>query len=222
MNRYGVVGAGVAVVSLGGFALAQALHVPWTGASSPVPTAEPGVALIGVALLLGDAVLPVPSSLVMLGLGAAFGTAGGTVLALIGRVGGTLLGFAIGRRLAGSEPPPGSARAARLLRRWGAVALAVSRPVPVVSESVAVLAGMSALGWRRATAATVAGSLPEAALLCWAGAQARDAGTWSLIWIGILLTATAVWAVERRRSADVPPPRGAGQAVLGPRLRERR
>src|SRR5688572_8967988 len=55
-------------------------------------------ALAGVGLLVVDAVLPVPSSLVMIAFGALFGVAMGTLLSLFGSLGAMLVGFAIGRR----------------------------------------------------------------------------------------------------------------------------
>jgi hypothetical protein len=58
---------------------------------------EAGVppALVGVGLLVVDAVLPVPSSLVMIALGAVYGAVLGTLLAAIGTMGATLVGFAL-------------------------------------------------------------------------------------------------------------------------------
>jgi uncharacterized membrane protein YdjX (TVP38/TMEM64 family) len=51
-----------------------------------------GAAVIGVALLVIDAVVPVPSSGVMIALGALFGVAGGTALGMVGSVGAALFG----------------------------------------------------------------------------------------------------------------------------------
>ncbi|WP_138733364.1 VTT domain-containing protein [Modestobacter excelsi] len=201
-RRYATAVAVVAGISLGGFVLAEALHLPWAATAPSLGTsAAPIAAVLGVGMLVGDAVLPVPSSLVMVALGSTFGLVGGRVLGLVGKVGGALVGFAIGRQLAGSAPPPDGERAARLLRRWGAVAVTVSRPVPVLSETVAVLAGMSTMSWQRAGVAATAGSLPEAALFSWAGASAGGGGGGIVIWLALVLTASAVWAVDHRRAS---------------------
>ncbi len=112
-----MVGSAVAGISLGGFLLAEALHLPWAATAPPLAAyAAPIAAALGVGVLLADAVLPVPSSLVMVGLGAVFGFGGGAVLALTGRVGGTLAGFAIGRSLAASGSPSDDERASRIHR----------------------------------------------------------------------------------------------------------
>lgn len=203
-SRYAVVGAAVAAVSLGGFLLAGRVFEPWAAAAPPAAHAG-AVAVLGMGLLLGDAVLPVPSSLVMIGLGSTFGLVGGAALALVGRVGGTLVGFAIGRRLSPAGPPA-DGRATRLLHRWGCVAVTVSRPVPILGETVAVVAGMTVMTWPRVAAAAAAGALPEAVLFSWVGASARGAGTGALLWIALVLAASAVWAVERGR----PPARRTG------------
>ena len=112
-----MVGSAVAGISLGGFLLAEALHLPWAATAPPLAAyAAPIAAALGVGVLLADAVLPVPSSLVMVGLGAVFGFGGGAVLALTGRVGGTLAGFPIGRSLAASGSPSDDERASRIHR----------------------------------------------------------------------------------------------------------
>src|SRR5215204_2747590 len=98
---------------------------------------EAGVppALVGVGLLVVDAVLPVPSSLVMIALGAVYGAVLGTLLAAIGTMGATLVGFALGRRGAAlldrHVAPRGREQADRLLERWGALAIVLTRPVPL-------------------------------------------------------------------------------------------
>jgi hypothetical protein len=41
------------------------------------------------------------------------------------------------------------ARANRLLERWGTLAIVVTRPIPLLAETVAIMAGASPLGWGR-------------------------------------------------------------------------
>src|SRR6185436_11649965 len=65
--------------------------------SAMMRTATPLAAVIGVALLIADVFLPVPSSLVMVAMGGLFGVAGGTALSLAGSVASALTAFAVGR-----------------------------------------------------------------------------------------------------------------------------
>ena len=159
------------------FLLVEALDVPLL--TDPVPWLEGGggaAALLGVGLLIVDVALPVPSSLVMIAHGARFGVLVGTLLSVVGSVGAALLGFAIGRRggqlLERLVPPEERAQADRLLWRWGALTIIVSRPVPLLAETVAVLAGASPMSWGQAASAAFAGSLPAALVYALTGAIA--------------------------------------------------
>jgi len=49
-----------------------------------------------------------------------------------------------------------------LLARRGTLAIIVTRPVLLLSETTALMAGASPLGWRRVALAALAGSLPGA------------------------------------------------------------
>lgn len=202
-NRYLIVAAGLATFFLTGFLLAEAFGVPWLATPPALAGhAHPVAAVVGVGLLVVDAILPVPSSLVMLAVGGLFGVAGGAALNLVGRVGATLLAFALGRRLRGWVGRPAGGLSGRLLHRWGAVAIVLTRPVPIIGETVAVLAGASPMPWRRVTVAATLGSLPEAVLFAWAGAEAGEAALGAVLWISLIVIAAAAWAVghvmERR------------------------
>lgn len=212
MNRYWAVAGGVAGFFLAGYLLAEAFGVPWL-ATPPELTAGAGAgaALLAVGLLVADSLLPVPSSLVMIALGGLYGAVLGGLLALVGRVGMAMVGFAVGRRggplLARLVPEPSRTRADGLLQRWGAVAIVATRPVPLVAETVAVMAGASAMTWRRAALAALVGSLPEAAIYGWAGATARGAAVGGVVWVALVVLVAGAWAVGRlaeRRTAPRP------------------
>ncbi|MGR6963317.1 VTT domain-containing protein [Geodermatophilus sp. URMC 61] len=162
------------------FAVVEAAGVPLL--TDPLPTLRAAGALaavLGVALLVADVAVPVPASLVMLAHGALFGLLPGAALSLLGGVGATAVGFAVGRRARGLvdrvTTPAQRQRADRLLARWGALAILVTRPVPVLAETVAVLAGTSPLRWPAAVLAATAGTAVPAVLYAAAGAAAADA-----------------------------------------------
>ena len=135
-------------------------------------------AAAGLGLLVGDVLLPVPSSVVMATLGALFGTFGGVALSWAGGVGATLVGVLIGRRggrlLDRLSPEGAGGRAERLLRRYGTVAIILTRPVPMLAETVAVMAGRSGLQWRRAVPAAIVGALLPAVLYGASGSALHD------------------------------------------------
>src|SRR5215216_2133165 len=189
------------------FFIAEALGVPLL--SDPTPWMKHGgllAASLGVGLLIADVVLPVPSSLVMVAHGALFGVVIGTTLSVVGSTGAALVGFALGRRggplLAGLVPAEERARADRLLARWGTLAIIVTRPVPLLAETTAIVAGASTLEWRRVALAALAGNLPVALVYALTGAVAASFENGALVFglvFGLVLVVAAVsWLVGRR------------------------
>lgn len=148
MRRYWTAVAALLVVFTGMFVVAEALRIPLLTDPRPWLDGNPVLsAITGVGLLVVDVVLPVPSSLVMIAHGVAFGAVVGASLSLVGSVGASLVGFAVGRRggalLDRVVSPHERARADRLLSRWGVLAVVVTRPVPLLAETTVILAGAS-------------------------------------------------------------------------------
>lgn len=157
--------------------------------------------MLAVGLLTVDALLPVPASLVMVASGALYGTVTGTLLALVGRVLAALAGYTIGRRggplVARLVSADSRDRADGLLRRWGPTAIVVTRPVPLLAETVTILAGASSIGWARVALAALVGSVPEAVLYAGSGALAHSAEEAALFWVVLLALACALWIAGR-------------------------
>lgn len=176
MKRHAIVVLAMMCVLLALFAIAQVADIGVL--VDPRPAFE-GLgalaALVAVALLIADVVLPVPSSLIMVWLGASHGWLIGASLSLVGCVGATVFAFWLGRRggplLERLVPRDERARVDRFLARWGVLAIAVTRPIPIVAETTAVVAGASpAVGWRGMVVAAVAGSAPWAVIYGLSGA----------------------------------------------------
>lgn len=191
------------VVFLALFGVVEALGVPVLTSEQPLP-AEGGVAAaaLGVGLLLVDVLLPVPSSVVMVGHGALFGVLTGTALSLLGSVGAAALGFALGRRggplLARLVTPGERARADALLARWGGMAIVATRPIPLLAETVAILAGTSPMTWPRLLGAAAAGSLPPALAYAMTGASAAALGDGFLMFGLVMLVTGGFWLAAWR------------------------
>jgi len=180
------------------FVIVEALGVPLL--SDPTPWMKHGgvlAACIGVGLLIADVVLPVPSSIVMVAHGALFGVLWGTVLSLAGSVGAAVFGFAIGRRGGGLlervVTPVERERASSILARWGTLAIIVTRPVPLLAETVAIMAGASSMSWRAVIVASIAGSLPPALLYALTGAAVANLQNTALMFGVVLLVAGVFW-----------------------------
>ena len=89
---------------------------------------------------------------------------------------GALIGFLLGRCsltfLSRILPFEEQQRANQLLEQWGWLAIIVTRPLPLLAETISIMAGASTMSWRSMIFATVAGSLPIALLYATTGATA--------------------------------------------------
>lgn len=184
------------------FFLVEALGIPLL--VEPTPWLSRGgvpAASLGVGLLILDVLLPVPSSLLMVAHGALFGVLGGTLVSLAGSLGASLFGFWLGRRggkiLERLVPPAERERADYLLKRWGALAIIVTRPVPLLAETIAIMAGTSSLGWGRMMLAAFMGSLPPAFLYALTGASVGQFQSTALVFVFVLLLAGLFWMFGR-------------------------
>lgn len=203
MKRYLLIMCGLCAFFLSLLFLVEALGVPLL--VDPTPALNQGglwAAMLGVGLLIADVVLPVPSSLVMVSHGALFGVMGGTLLSLIGSTGAAMLGFWLGRRGGGLlerlVTPEERERAGYLLKRWGTLAIIVTRPVPLLAETVAIMAGASGMSRGRVALAAAIGSLPPALLYALTGATVAQFENAALVFGLVLLVAGCCWLIGRR------------------------
>jgi uncharacterized membrane protein YdjX (TVP38/TMEM64 family) len=203
MRRYWTVVGLMLLALLALFGAVEALGVPLLTDPSPwIERRGPLAAATGVGLLVIDVLLPVPASLVMIAHGALFGVVAGTALSLLGSTGAAALGFALGRRGGGLleriVPASERERADRMLERWGTLAVIATRPVPLLAETTAIMAGASPMPWRRLLLAAVAGALPAALLYALTGAVAASFTNGTLVFGLVLLVAGAFWWLGRR------------------------
>ena len=216
MARYLWIAFALGGTFLAAFAIAEALGVPLL--TDPMPAlkaAGPLAGAIGVGLLIADVALPIPSSGVMIAHGALFGIWTGAILSLVGSVGCSLVGFAIGR--AGRDQvrrfvsDAEYARASRLFDRWGMAAIVATRPVPVLAEVMSIIAGTApTLGWWRITVSSIVGALPAVIAYAVAGHLATE--TVGAIWVfsALMLMSATMWWFDRNRKRapagrDLPP-----------------
>ena len=184
--------------------------------------AGPRSAAVIVLLLASDVVLPVPSSLVMVLSGAAFGVGWGALLALVGSILGEWLGFELARkfgrgfaaRFVGEDD---FRRFTQLLDRHGAVGVVLTRPLPIVMETMSVIAGLSRMRRTTFLMASLIGTGPIVLVYAYAGAESRRLGS-VLPGVVILLSVTAVaWLWYRSRLAVSRSRRAHASACAGPR-----
>lgn len=182
------------------FIFAEALGIPFlTEDNYPQQEASPISGVINTGLLLVDVVLPVPSSVVMIVNGALFGVVGGGLLSLVGSLGGSALGYLLGR---GNQPlvarfvgETDLARARKFMARWGVLALVASRPVPILAETVSIVAGTAGIGLRTTVLAAALGLTPIVILYAYVGATASTLESGLLAFGIVMLTASLTWLI---------------------------
>lgn len=184
------------------FLVGSALDVPYLTGTEWI-TKHPGVsaAVIANALLVADVLLPVPSSLLMIANGTLLGLLGGSLASLASSTAGGMLAFWLGRRgsphLMAWIPVEEKLRAERFFRKWGAAAVVMTRPVPILAESIGVLAGTTQLSWTRYSVAVVLGNIPAALLYAFAGATAKRSTYGPLIFVVLLAITVIYWMLSR-------------------------
>ncbi|HEV2810522.1 MAG TPA: VTT domain-containing protein [Acidimicrobiales bacterium] len=202
MKRYGWAMAAIVLALVVGFVVVEAAGVPvLTEPDAAMTGGGFAAALVGVGLLVGDVVLPVPSSVVMLTHGALFGVVVGALLSLVGTVGAAVAGVCIGRggeRVLG-VPAAGRRRAHELLDRWGVLAVVATRPVPVLAEATAIMAGAAGASPLRVGVAAAAGGLPAALLYALAGSLVVNTVSGAAVFVAVLALAAAFWLVSMRQ-----------------------
>lgn len=200
IKLYAITYSLIAAFLLAVFFIAESLHIGLL--EDPSSLIRPGnilAALVSVFLLTSDVILPVPSSIVMILNGAVFGIALGFLISLVGSTGSFLLAFYIGRkggplidRLASTREQH---KADKLIERWGVVAIVITRPVPILAETTAIIAGTSRLRCTKVILAAFLGSIPASLLYAFAGAISASFSNLIIIFGLVLLIAGGFWLV---------------------------
>ena len=145
------------------------------------PPSRQMVALLTVAVLASDILLPVPSSVVNTLAGSELGVFLATTASWLGMTFGAVLGFAIARRW-GRPAAQRFGSAADLERldssvdRFGTLMLIATRALPVLAEAAVLLLGASRMPWRSFLPAVALSNLGIAAIYSAFGAYAREQG----------------------------------------------
>ena len=156
-----------------------------------------------VGLLIGDVVLPVPSSLVSAAAGLWWGLWQGTLLSLAGMQLGSWFGYWLGARATALQRWVGEDEAARLHRwftRHGEWIVVTLRPVPVLAEASAIFAGFSRMSVARFSVLSLVANLCVSLFYAAAGALLgrHTPGSGILLLLLILAAIAGFWVLARR------------------------
>ncbi|MCE3278402.1 MAG: associated Golgi protein-related protein [Bacteroidetes bacterium] len=188
MKRYLYISLGLICFFLLTFFAAEYLNVPLL--KDPAYIQQRGglfAAVGGILLLVSDVLLPVPGSLIMIGNGALFGVLLGTLLSLTGGMLACVCGYLIGKK--GSRlinkfiSEKEKETASKLMMEWGYLAIIITRPIPLLSETVIIIAGTTGLKWNKMLLSSFLGLLPGTFIYALTGASAigMDNGVYSFL-----------------------------------------
>jgi uncharacterized membrane protein YdjX (TVP38/TMEM64 family) len=193
----------ILVVTLGPFLAFEVQFEVWLATALDTVHTHPWLlATLLVTVLAADCVLPVPSSLVSVFAGAAFGWAIGAVVIWIGMCCGCLIAYLLGasggRFLA--LPLLGEAelaRARRLFTEVGPAALVITRAVPVLAEAGALAAGMVRMPLRPFIVATTIANALVAFAFAVTGMAAVSGSSFLWVFFGLVVLPAIGWALWR-------------------------
>jgi uncharacterized membrane protein YdjX (TVP38/TMEM64 family) len=153
---------------------------------------------IGIGLLMGDLVLPVPATGIMAALGNVYGVIAGTLFGVIGSAGAGFIGYGVGRflgrkgsRFLASEEDLD--RFQRLFDKWGGIAIIISRIMPVLPEVLTILAGIARMHPVRFTVSLLLGTFFTSLLFSWIGYASRSLPGYGML--AAVLIPLLIWPV---------------------------
>jgi uncharacterized membrane protein YdjX (TVP38/TMEM64 family) len=153
---------------------------------------------MSVALLASDIFLPIPSSIVMTFNGTLFSFVPGALVSLTGLLVGAALGYWISRiygkrvlRLIAGDHADASVT--RFFERFGVIAVVLSRPVPLLAETITCMAGTADMPFAPFLVGQLLGAIPLAFGYAWAGEFAGDQGSAFLALAFAVMVPTVLW-----------------------------
>lgn len=154
--------------------------------------------IAAIALLALDIVLPIPGSIVMVLMGHLYGALLGAFISFAGMMVSSLLGYGIGRWMIWRNKPTDldRIRAQKFMDQWGDLALLVSRPIPVLSESVVILAGAQKMAFKKVFVFCALGWLPTAITYALIGAYSFSAASNIWAFMGVIGLTLALFGLK--------------------------
>jgi uncharacterized membrane protein YdjX (TVP38/TMEM64 family) len=94
------------------------------------------------------------------------------------------------------------------------LAIIVSRLIPIIAETVAIMSGTTTLGWRKVLLATIAGTFPAALIYAIAGTYTTDLASGFLVMLAVLVLAAVAWLIGNRLAGPAAKLDGAAPPTL--------
>ncbi len=164
--------------------------------------------LVALGLLMGDLLLPIPSTAIMSGLGLVYGPVWGGLIGATGSVLSGLIAYGLCRmfgekavsRLLGEED---QLRGRELFTRYGGWLVALSRWLPLLPEVISCMAGFLRMPWPMFLLALICGSLPMACTFAMVGHMGSDYPTLSIA-LSALVPPILWWIIGKKMMRSTP------------------
>lgn len=161
------------------------------------------IAALGVSLLIADVVLPIPSSVVAIGLCVSLGPVAGGLATFVGATLAFVAGYVLGRvvpearlrRWSGEQSWDRWRNRARHHAQWWIV---VARPLPMLAEMTAILAGVWRVPALQATLLAAASSAMMSLLYALSVAWGLDEPSVLPLLAVVLVLPTALWLLQHQ------------------------
>lgn len=202
MNRYIFIFILICIFTVLTFILFEALGYSFESLLAN-DQSRPWLAFMSIVLLAIDVVLPVPSSFIMVSNGALFSFLPGGLLSLAGGMLSSTLGYFLGLKAKKLISSPSlslqQAQALGFLEKYGAIAIIVSRPIPVLAEAIAIMSGTLKWPFKKVFIYSVIGLAPICFIYSFAGAYSTS---FNNAWLALLFNisiALLLWLISRRK-----------------------
>lgn len=159
--------------------------------------------VVSIGLMVAQViVVGIPATIVLFANGVAFGTSGGAVVNIAGRMLGALVAFGLARMLGKGAVEKFTGKISHTqkfeawMARWGGWAVFATRAIPgMPSDILSYVAGFTKVSWKTYTLATFLGFLPQSIMYAWFGAEATS-WFWLVMLIGTITSSVlAVGAI---------------------------
>ena len=151
--------------------------------------------------LLSDILFPIPSSLIMILNGKVLGFALGGLLSSVAGICSSLIGFALGRKSEKylnkwfSEKEVKKANV--FFEKYGKLSVALSRAIPILSETIAVLSGTTRMKFKDFFIYSTIGHIVVSLVYAWVGAFTNNLNGNIITVIVVGLTLLLSWGLQR-------------------------
>jgi uncharacterized membrane protein YdjX (TVP38/TMEM64 family) len=155
-------------------------------------------ALASFAVLVSDIVLPVPSSVVMYLNGLFLGALGGLSLSMVSVVCSALIGYFIGRGSSAVLRSKPDQVSGNILKKYGYLAILITRGIPVLSESVCIVCGYNRYDLKRYMLWNFLGYIPVCAVYAYAGSVSGSKEQFLLSFGASVLVSGVLWLFGKK------------------------